>query len=536
MLVGAGFGIAAALLMAGAPRLERALGPLLVVAQALPVFAIAPLLVVWLGFGLSSKLAMAALIIFFPVSTSLLRGPAPHRRKPDRPRPPQPREPARHAPADPRPAALPALGAGLRVAAAGAPIGAIVGEWVGSSSGLGLLMLHANARMQTDMVFAGLAVLVAFSLALWAVVGALTRRLVFWAPDTLSPRLTNPDRPETDPCAKFFSPLPSLRDWSLARVGRADDKLTLAARLVRQPRPCGHRDRQAGRLFHDGEGLDVTFIEPADPPMPPRLVAAGQGDIALTYQPTFYLDVADGLPSSGRRVDRDPAEHRWCAGDGPIKTLADLKGKTVGYSVAGYEKALLGTMLASAGLTLDDVKLVNVNFALVQPLLGGQVDAVIGAYRNFELTEMQPRRPSRPRLLSGRTRLPALRRLIYVTTPEKAKRPPAPLPRRRGTGELFILNHPEEAWDSFIKAYPKLDDELNRQAWTETIPRLSPDPPRSIRCATPLSRIHEGERPDRPRRADRALHRTLANARLARALTRRRRRRLRQRRRPAATR
>ena len=83
------------------------------------------------------------------------------------------------------PAALPALGSGLRVAAAGAPIGAIIGEWVGSSSGLGLMMLHANARMQTDMVFAGLTVLVVFSVALWSLVGLLTRRLVFWAPDTL---------------------------------------------------------------------------------------------------------------------------------------------------------------------------------------------------------------------------------------------------------------------------------------------------------------------------------------------------------------
>ncbi len=187
LMVGAGFGIAAALACAGAPRLERALGPLLVAAQALPVFAVAPLLVVWFGFGVASKLAMAALIIFFPVFTNLFEG----LRRTDE----HLIDLARLHRASPRdtlflirlPAALPALGAGLRVAAAAAPIGAIVGEWVGSSSGLGLLMLHANARMQTDMVFAGLAVLVAFSLLLWAVVGALARRLAFWAPDTLSP-------------------------------------------------------------------------------------------------------------------------------------------------------------------------------------------------------------------------------------------------------------------------------------------------------------------------------------------------------------
>lgn len=185
LTIGAAFGIVAALLMARTPLIERALGPILVISQALPVFAIAPLLVVWLGFGLASKLATAALIIFFPVSTTFLEG----LRRTDE----NLIDLARLNKAGRRdtlllirvPAALPALGSGLRVAAASAPVGAIIGEWVGSSSGLGLLMLHANARMQTDMVFAGLAVLVAFSVLLWTAVGGLTRRLVFWAPDTL---------------------------------------------------------------------------------------------------------------------------------------------------------------------------------------------------------------------------------------------------------------------------------------------------------------------------------------------------------------
>ncbi len=187
LLIGTLGGVVVALAMAQSRLLERAVGPLLVVAQALPVFAIAPLLVVWFGFGVASKLAMAGLIIFFPVSTSLFEG----LRRTD----PGLIDLARLNGASRRdtlflirlPAALPALGAGLRVAAAVAPLGAVVGEWVGSSSGLGLVMLHANARMQTDTVFAGLTILVAFSLALWAAVGALTRRLTFWAPDTLAP-------------------------------------------------------------------------------------------------------------------------------------------------------------------------------------------------------------------------------------------------------------------------------------------------------------------------------------------------------------
>jgi putative hydroxymethylpyrimidine transport system permease protein len=179
-------GMAAAFVMARYRLVERAIGPLLVAAQALPVFAIAPILVVWFGFGYGSKVVMAALIIFFPVATSFFEG----LRRTDE----SLVDLARLHGASAKkilfiirlPAALPALAAGLRIAAAVAPLGAIVGEWVGSSAGLGLLMLHANARMQTDMVFAALTVLAGFSILLWAAIGAAVRHLIHWEPDTLA--------------------------------------------------------------------------------------------------------------------------------------------------------------------------------------------------------------------------------------------------------------------------------------------------------------------------------------------------------------
>lgn len=182
---GALLGLAVAIAMARWRLLERALGPVLVVSQALPVFAIAPLLVVWFGFGLASKVVMATLIIFFPVAANALDG----LRRTD----PGLIELARLYGATPTqtlriiraPAALPAVATGLRIAAAAAPIGAVVGEWVGSSAGLGLLILHANARSQTDMVFAALVVLAALSITLWALVDRFSRRLVRWAPDSL---------------------------------------------------------------------------------------------------------------------------------------------------------------------------------------------------------------------------------------------------------------------------------------------------------------------------------------------------------------
>lgn len=164
---------------------RRWLLPVLVVFQAIPVFAIAPLLTLWFGFGMASKVVMATLIIFFPVATAFYDG---LRRT----------EPGlldlAATMGAPRaavlwrlrvPAALPALASGLRVAAAVAPIGAVVGEWVGASAGLGYLMLHANGRSQTDVMFAALLVLALMALALWFTMDRLLRRAIPWQPDSL---------------------------------------------------------------------------------------------------------------------------------------------------------------------------------------------------------------------------------------------------------------------------------------------------------------------------------------------------------------
>lgn len=182
LILGAALGAGAALVMILSPLLKRWMLPLLVASQAIPVFALAPLLVLWLGYGLASKVAMAVLIIFFPVTTAFYGG----MRRVD----PDLLELARIMGAKPSavltaiviPSALPGLASGLRVATAVAPIGAVIGEWVGASTGLGFYMLHANARMQIDVMFAALTVLTAISLLLYFLVDRLLDRLVFWQP------------------------------------------------------------------------------------------------------------------------------------------------------------------------------------------------------------------------------------------------------------------------------------------------------------------------------------------------------------------
>lgn len=164
--LGAVLGASTAISLASSPMAQVLVRPMLVFSQAIPVFALAPVLTLWLGYGLWSKIMMALLIIYFPVTSAffdgLMRTPAGWL------------DLAQVMRATPRqimwrirvPAALPSLTSGLRLAAVYAPIGAIIGEWVGASKGLGYLMLLANGRAKIDLMFAALLVLAVFTLLL----------------------------------------------------------------------------------------------------------------------------------------------------------------------------------------------------------------------------------------------------------------------------------------------------------------------------------------------------------------------------------
>lgn len=187
MLVGVIAGLGCALTLTLSRTARAWMLPLIVASQAIPVFAIAPLLVLWLGYGMASKIAAAALIIFFPVASAFYDGLA--------------RtqagwlDLARTMGATRAsillrvrfPAALPSLASGVRVAAAVAPIGAVIGEWVGASAGLGFVMLQSNAQMRVDLMFAALIVLAVFALLFYALVDKAMARLVPWDPKRTDP-------------------------------------------------------------------------------------------------------------------------------------------------------------------------------------------------------------------------------------------------------------------------------------------------------------------------------------------------------------
>ncbi len=229
------------------------------------------------------------------------------------------------------------------------------------------------------------------------------------------------------------------------------------------------------RGYFAEQDLDVEFVQPSDPNDPPKLVAAGRADIAVSYQPQLHLQVAQGLPL--RRIATlvaTPLNSLVVLADGPIQSIADLKGKKVGFSVGGFEDALLGAMLERHGLTLDDIELINVNFSLSPSLISGQVDAVIGAFRNFELNQMAILgRPGRAFFVEEHG-VPGYDELILVANADHLDDPR--LMRfitALEQGVQYLVNHPDESWQLFIKGRGDLDDELNRRAWADTLPRFA---------------------------------------------------------------
>ena len=227
--------------------------------------------------------------------------------------------------------------------------------------------------------------------------------------------------------------------------------------------------------FFKDAGLDVEVIAPADPSDPPKLVAAGRAELAISYQPQLHLQVAEGLPLM--RVGTLVATPLNCLlvlADGPVKSIADLRGGKVGFSVAGVEEALLTTILERNGVGLDEIDLVNVNWSLSPSLMSGQVDAVIGAFRNFELNQMDIEGVKGRCFYLEEEGLPAYDELIYIANRDIMNKDV--IRRFLQATELatqYIINHPQESWDIFKSTAKELDDELNKRAWVDTLPRLA---------------------------------------------------------------
>jgi putative hydroxymethylpyrimidine transport system substrate-binding protein len=229
--------------------------------------------------------------------------------------------------------------------------------------------------------------------------------------------------------------------------------------------------------FFRQHGLDVSIVAPADPGDPSKLVATGNADIAIAYQPELYLQVQGGLPivRVGTLINK-PLRVVAVLETSPIKTLADLKGKTIAYSTAGIDTAILGTMLNYNGVSLNQINAINVHYDLVQALLAKKVDAVTGVDRNFEIPELQlAGQPARV-FYPENNGVPPFDEMIFVAN-KKSLNDPRLLAFMEAVqeGAAYIKAHPQQSWALLIEPHPELNNEINKLSYQVSLPYFAED-------------------------------------------------------------
>ncbi|MAD41005.1 MAG: thiamine biosynthesis protein [Arcobacter sp.] len=231
--------------------------------------------------------------------------------------------------------------------------------------------------------------------------------------------------------------------------------------------------------FFEKNNLEVKIIEPADPSMPPKLVAAKKADLAVDYQPQLQMQVAQGLPLVRiATLVNSPLNSLVVLKDSGIEKIEDLKGKKIGYSVSGFETALLDSMLKSVNSSAKDVELINVNWSLSPSLMSKQVDGVIGAFRNFELNQLQIEKKEGKAFFPENYGVPKYDELIVVANKGNASATKyINFVKALQEATNYLKQNPKESWKAFVSYKPKeLNNKLNTLAWSDTLPYLAQNP------------------------------------------------------------
>lgn len=229
-------------------------------------------------------------------------------------------------------------------------------------------------------------------------------------------------------------------------------------------------------LFKE-QGINLTILEPADPADPPKFVSLGKVDYAVDYQPTLQMRAykEDWKLSRVATLVSTPLNSLIVLEKSGIKKISQLKGKKIGYSLSGFEESIVATVLKKHGLKKDDVEMINVNWNLSSSLLTGRVDAVIGAYRNFELTELELHNSKGKAFYIENEGVPVYDELVLITSNKNRNNE---ITKKMiiaiENATHYIINNPKKSYEIFKSYKPSvLGSKLNQRAWFDTIPRIS---------------------------------------------------------------
>jgi putative hydroxymethylpyrimidine transport system substrate-binding protein len=229
--------------------------------------------------------------------------------------------------------------------------------------------------------------------------------------------------------------------------------------------------------YFEEAGLDLNIDTPSDPAAPVKQVAAGQTDLAISYEPEVALAREQGLDvvAIGALVNRPLTSLIWLA-ESKIKGVGDLEGKTIATAGIPYQDAFLKTILARVNLTPEDVKAVNVGFGLLPALIGGSAQAMLGGYSNVEGVDLRERGKAPVVTPVDQLGVPTYDELVFVANREKLEEDPdkfrlflAALQR----GTEAAAEKPGEATTAITEANPDLEPKLAAAEVKATLPLLS---------------------------------------------------------------
>jgi putative hydroxymethylpyrimidine transport system substrate-binding protein len=234
---------------------------------------------------------------------------------------------------------------------------------------------------------------------------------------------------------------------------------------------------QAAGYFEQA-GLDLEIRQPPDPAAPIKQVAAGRVDLAISYQPEVFRARDQGLRViSVGAIVQEPLTSIISLPEAKISGPEDLEKKTVGTAGIDYQSAYLQTILSEARVPAQSVKERNVGFSFSPALIAGKIDAALGAFWNYEGTELRLR-GKRPRIIRmEEAGVPTYDELVLVANEDALERDAGKIRAfigalSRGTRDLE--EDPDGAIEGLLEANPDLDPELQREVVDVTLPLFLP--------------------------------------------------------------
>jgi putative hydroxymethylpyrimidine transport system substrate-binding protein len=235
---------------------------------------------------------------------------------------------------------------------------------------------------------------------------------------------------------------------------------------------------EAGGHFRDN-GLDVAIRTPSDPTTPLKLLAAGKADLAVSYEPEVLRARDKGLPVVAvAALVRTPLTAIVSLPKAGIRTPADLRGKTVGTAGIDYQSAYLEAITRHAGLAKGSVKQRSVGFDLVPALLTGKVDAVLGAFWNYEGVQLAQKGRAPQVIRMERAGVPTYDELVITASERSVRDHPERIKKfltALAAGARDLETRPQAATDALLAANRDLDPELQRASVKVTLPYFLPE-------------------------------------------------------------